>query len=580
MSTRSQNIKNFIKETGTKNQLFLFVGSDENSTTSDSNQTSIDIWRNSNFAVKVGQNSLVPVIPNITWIEKKPYRPWSSTQINTGNYYVYNQENSYVYLCISDNTKNRADIRGQNVSNIRPSHTVGTQSYSDGYSWKVLYKITPSLERFVSSSWIPVVSFDVFDGSSQSTLATQTSEFCSGDPTAKGVCAVYAKKSLIESNSSDEYAVGDLYSTMEEVQCAECFHIFLDNDKFVSKFYGDKSFVASTYTVTDSFDEIGEKINSNEISLSSPYYYLYDINTNDELEEGSVVSAFLDLSSFTQSQLKVTSENPQFTIISTTGSGAIIKLTTYINSSNSIIVDGITVESNGSGYKDLSLEMDSSVFVDGSVKDLIISAIEVNLDKIDGLGFDPVNVLDAQHLMIDVKIEKSQLEVPKVTIALPESFNFFGLVSNPEEIAANGTQIIAGTNQNKKTDTLYRASTKVLLGRVSTNPLPNTGESVDIEYTKNGQTITSKGAKVSGIQVLTSTTRNAELSNIQYDIADDLVGAKVYTSSSEYSTITAVVEQPDFVQYTGSILSTTKTNNLQIDDPDTVIIRINMVKGM
>jgi hypothetical protein len=224
--------------------------------------------------------------------------------------------------------------------------------------------------------------------------------------------------------------------------------------------------------------------------------------------------------------------------------------------------------------------MDSSVFVDGSVKDLIISAIEVNLDKIDGLGFDPVNVLDAQHLMIDVKIEKTQLEVPKVTIALPESFNFFGLVSNPEEIAPNGTQIVAGTNQNKKTDTLYRASTKVLLGRVSTNPLPNTGESVDIEYTKNGQNITSKGAKVSGIQVLTSTTRNAELSNIQYNIADDLVGAKVYTSSSEYSTITAVVEQPDFVQYTGSILSTTKTNNLQIDDPDTVIIRINMVKGM
>ena len=70
------------------------------------------------------------------------------------------------------------------------------------------------------------------------------------------------------------------------------------------------------------------------------------------------------------------------------------------------------------------------------------------------------------------------------------------------------------------------------------------------------------------------------IQNIQYDIADDLVGGKVYTSSTEYSTITSVVEQPDFVQYTGSILSTTKTNNLQIDDPDTVIIRINMVKGM
>jgi hypothetical protein len=580
MSTRSQNIKNFIKETGTKNQLFLFVGSDENSTTSDSNQTSIDIWRNSNFSVKIGQNSLIPVVPNVLWIEKKPYKPWSSTQVNTGNYYVYNQENGYVYLCISDNVKNRTDIRGQNVSNIRPSHTFGTQSYSDGYSWKALYKITPSLERFVSSSWIPVVSFDVFDGTSQSSLSSQTSEFCLGDTTSKGVCAVYCKKPLIESDSSDEYDIGDLYSTMEEVACSECFHVFLDNDKFVSKFYGDKGAVQSTYTIVNSFDEIGAKIASNEISLSSPYYYLYDINTSDELEEGSIVSAFLDLNNFTSSQLKVTQENPQFTITSTSGSGGVIKLTTYINSSNSIIVDGISIESNGLGYKDLVIDMDSSIFEDVSVKDLIISAIEINLDKIDGLGFDPVDVLDAQHLMIDVKIEKSQLEVPKVTIALPESLNFFGLILNPEETATNGTQIIAGSNQNKKTDTLYRASTKVRLGRVSTNPLPSTGDSVDIEYTKNGQTITSKGAKISGIQIIDPNTRNAELSNIQYDIIDDLVGAKVYTSETEYATLSTIVEQPDFIQYSGSILSTTKTNNLQIDDPETVIIRINMVKGM
>lgn len=580
MSTRSQNIKNFIQETGTKNQLFMFVGSDENSTNSESTQTTIDIWRNSNFAVKIGQNSLVPVVPNVTWIEKKPYKPWSSTEVNIGNYYAYNEENGYVYLCISDNTKNRTDIRGQNVSNIRPSHTVGTQSYSDGYSWKVLYKITPSLEKFVSSSWIPVISFDIFDGTSQSSLSSLTSTFCLGDTTSKGVCAVYCKIPLIESDSGDEYEIGDLYSTMEEVACTECFHVFLDNNKFVSKFYGDKGAVASTYSVVSTFDEVGQKISSNEISLSSPYYYLYDINTNDELQEGSIVSTFIDLSNFTQTQLKVTQENPQFTITSTTGSGAIIKLTTYINSSNSIIVDGIILQSNGSGYKDISLSMDSSVFEDGAVKDLILASIQINLDKIDGLGFDPVEVLDAQHLMIDVKIEKSQLEVPKVTIALPESFNFFGLILNPEETATNGTQVIAGANQNKKIDTLYRASTKVRLGRVSTNPLPTTGDSVDIEYTKNGQTLTSKGAKISGIQIIDSNTRNAELSNIQYDIADNLVGAKVYTSTTEYSNITTIVEQPDFVQYSGSILSTTKTNNLQIDDPETVIIRINMVKGM
>ena len=54
----------------------------------------------------------------------------------------------------------------------------------------------------------------------------------------------------------------------------------------------------------------------------------------------------------------------------------------------------------------------------------------------------------------------------------------------------------------------------------------------------------------------------------------------MYTSSTQYSTITTIVEKPNFVQYTGKILSTSKTDNLSVEDPETVIIRINMVKGM
>ena len=50
MSTRSQNIKNFIKDVGTRNQLFVFAGQDDASTVSDASKTQIDIWRNSNFS--------------------------------------------------------------------------------------------------------------------------------------------------------------------------------------------------------------------------------------------------------------------------------------------------------------------------------------------------------------------------------------------------------------------------------------------------------------------------------------------------------------------------------------------------
>ena len=268
MGTKSQNIKNYIKDIGVRNQLFAFAGTDDSSTSSESAQTTIDIWKNSNVGVKVGQNSVIPVVSNIKWIEKKPYIPWSSININYGNYYVYNEENGYVYLCISDNEKFRKDYRGNNVSNIRPSHTTGTQTYSDGYVWKVLYKITPSLERFVTSSWIPVVSFETFDSSTQSTLSQQIITYCNPDtPTSKGICAVFLKQPLIQADTLTEYSVGDLYATLEETKCNECFNLFLDNDKFTSIYYGSKGSVPTSITINDKFTEVGNSIQSNDISL-------------------------------------------------------------------------------------------------------------------------------------------------------------------------------------------------------------------------------------------------------------------------------------------------------------------------
>ena len=579
MGTKSQNIKNYIKDIGVRNQLFAFAGTDDSSTSSESAQTTIDIWKNSNVGVKVGQNSVIPVVSNIKWIEKKPYIPWSSININYGNYYVYNEENGYVYLCISDNEKFRKDYRGNNVSNIRPSHTTGTQTYSDGYVWKVLYKITPSLERFVTSSWIPVVSFETFDSSTQSTLSQQIITYCNPDtPTSKGICAVFLKQPLIQADTLIEYSVGDLYATLEETKCNECFNLFLDNDKFTSIYYGSKGSVPTSITINDKFTEVGNSIQSNDISMSSPYYYLYDINNSDDILEGSIISCFVNLSEFTGTQLQVTSENPEFIVSSNTGSGARIQLLTYITNNGAIVVNGINVINPGIGYTDVTLEMDQNIFVDTSIKDLILAVIEVNLDKIDGFGFDPVDVLDAQHMMIDVKIDKTQLNDAK--IELPNSLNFFGLLVNPIETTNNGNEIISGSIDNKKLDTIYRTSSKIAVTKVSTNRLPVVGDKVDITYTTNGQTSTVFGAKITGTEEISSTVRWAELSNIQYNIVDKLVGANVYTSGSEYSTITSIIKKPNFVQYSGKILSTTKTNDLSIEDPETVIIRINMVKGM
>ena len=576
MSTRSQNIKNFIKDIGTRNQLFVFAGIDDASTTSESAKTQIDIWRNSNFAVKVGQNSVIPVVPKIKWLEKKPYKPWTANSQNTGNYYVYNEENNYVYLCISDNEKNRKDYQGNNVSNIRPSHTTGTQTYSDGYSWKVLYKITPSLEKFVTSSWIPVISFDSFDSTPQTSLNSQANSFCDGDTSKSGNCAFYAKKGIVNAVDATECSANSLNYTINDIKCSLCYDLSIDNERYYVVF--SETTPSSTYSGVDKYTEVENNININEISPSSPYYHLYDINANDNLSEGSVVSCSLDLSSFTQSQLQLLVSNPQFTVASGSGSGAKIQLTTFITNSGSIVVDGIKIIDPGSGYKDIILDLDENIFVNTSIKDLILAAIEVNLDKIDGLGFDPVEALSSEHVMIDVRLEKTDLASEK--IELPEYFNFFGLISNPEEITNSGTQIVSGSTQNKKLNTFYRTSIKARLSKISTNPLPSRGDTVSLEYTKNNSTTTVSNIKIIGLESLTSSSESVELGNVDYSVASDLVGGKVYTSSTQYSTITAIDGEPSFVQYSGKILSTSKTDNLYIDDPETVIIRINMIKGM
>lgn len=576
MSTRSQNIKNFIKDIGTKNQLFVFAGIDDESTTSESAKTQIDIWRNSNFAVKIGQNNLISVVPKIKWLEKKPYKPWTSNSQNTGNYYVYNEENNYVYLCISDNEKNRKDYQGNNVSNIRPSHTVGTLSYSDGYTWKVLYKITPSLEKFVTSSWIPVISFDNFDATPQTSLNSQANSFCDGDTSMSGNCAFYAKKGLVNPIDLTECAANSLKFYLSDIKCSICYDLSVDNERYFVVF--SENVPESTYPGLDKYTEVENSININEVSPSSPYYYLYDINANDNLSEGSIVSCSLNLSDFTQSSLQVYSSNPQLTISSGSGSGAIIQLTTFVTNSGSIVIDGIKIIESGSGYRDITVDLDENLFVDSSVKDLIIAAIEINLDKIDGLGFDPVEALGAEHVMIDVRLEKSDLSGSK--IELPEYFNFFGLISNPEEITASGTQIISGSTENKKLNTFYRTTIKARLSKVSTNPLPSRGDTVTLEYTKNNSLNTISNIKIIGTESLTSSLESVELGNVDYTIANNLVGSKLYTSSTQYSTITAIDGEPSFVQYSGKILSTSKTDNLYVDDPETVIIRINMIKGM
>ena len=72
-----------------------------------------------------------------------------------------------------------------------------------------------------------------------------------------------------------------------------------------------------------------------------------------------------------------------------------------------------------------------------------------------------------------------------------------------------------------------------------------------------------------------------EMKNVAYSKADYLIGTTFLGQDKSNNTIEAVEEVPEFVQYTGKVLTSKKlTTDLPISDVDSVIIRINMVKGM
>lgn len=585
MSLKSINAKQFVKDTGANKQLFVFAGSDNSNVSSDSKKTEFDLWNKSDFSLRVGRNSVIPIVPNIKWNAKRNYIPWSSTSVNTGAYYAYNDANQYVYLCISDNESNRSDFRGNNVSNIRPTHTVGAQKYADGYTWKPLYKITPSLERFVTSSWIPVVSFDLFDDETQQNQLSQTQEFCDDSSiTEIGKCAIYAKTPLSTDNisSTTEYKVGDLFSTGISMSCKDCYYLGKNSDNFITKFYSSSETVDSTLTVEDEYAKIGNLIAQNQITTSSPYYYLYNVNTGDNVEEGSIISAFIDLSSFTTKQLLVSQENPSLDIASNSGVNGEIKLKT-VNISGQLVIDGIEVINSGSGYKDILLGIDPSILL-GICASNLIPKITVNLDVVDGLAFDPVEVLNAEHVMIDARIEKKTLE--DSGILLPESLNFFSLLENPRGISGGtaSEEIITGSNLNKKLDYVFRTTTKIKTETAVIATVPDEDLILDESYLTmldTPQNVTTKKSLIAAKQQI-GITQEAELKSVNYNEIDSLVSSVLYDPVlDDYQEIKQIVEKPVFQQFSGKILSTTKLNTaLNISDTDSVIIRINMIKGM
>jgi hypothetical protein len=314
---------------------------------------------------------------------------------------------------------------------------------------------------------------------------------------------------------------------------------------------------------------VSELVENKTISPSSAYYSLYQI-ANNGLEDGALVSAFIDLENLSENDLIAPTANPIIEVSSSTGTGASLRFITYTNSNGYNIINGVEIISNGANYKDISL---SSLDLWSIDIDALLATIELNLDTIDGLNFDPVSALGAENIMFDIRLETNTMVQDDVVI--PDEINFYGLVENPLENLGSGLEIVAGSQYGKDLSYTEPTTTKVEL--LSGTPPKNSGRTT--ATTTTGKSISN--ASVVKLSTSGGYTR-ADLAGINYDDAQSL---QTITIDSVSYTVKDIIDYPVLKQYTGKVAQSKKLSsplifgNDENDNQNTKIFRINIVKG-
>ena len=456
MAINHKKVQNHITDviTGVQ-QPYAFIGSTEKDLTTDSINSQLNVWSDSLFASKITKKDIAGVVPNVTYQASTGYIPWSSSEENIGKYYAYNKTSGIVYLCLSDNLLNRTDYLGKNASTKIPSHDVGAKLYDDGYTWLALFRITASLLKFVTDSWIPVISLEDFFTEFEGTAWEQLIRFGSV-PGATGNCGVYFKENTevpSTANTNTLYSSGALFSTISNITCKECYWLFRNNPTYTSIFTGSVEPSASI-TIYDRFDTVGNMVNQNLLSSSSPYYHLYNMALNG-LSDGAIISCFIDLAGLTPTQLTTTEANPTVSILSADGVGGVVKLNTYITSSGTNVINGITIVDRGSNYSSATPYIAQSIVPNISV-DTLLSKISINLDYVDSLHIDPVRTLNCSTISTLVRISTDDLV--SNSIKVPSNINFYGLVDNPKR-RVDGNLVNLDTKNNANSTLLIDNTT-------------------------------------------------------------------------------------------------------------------------
>ena len=133
---------------------------------------------------------------------------------------VFNEENQTVYLCLHNNIDFRDDVT-DNLSVEQPSHSIGRQTYSDGYTWLPLFKVNFTEWEFISPGEVPVPVLET--ETDYSTFSEKYEPLCgTNGVTAFGCCCLYFKENSVDEITNEVHSSGDLTNESIFSDCFEC----------------------------------------------------------------------------------------------------------------------------------------------------------------------------------------------------------------------------------------------------------------------------------------------------------------------------------------------------------------------
>ena len=221
-----------------------------------------------------------------------------------------------------------------------------------------------------------------------------------------------------------------------------------------------------------------EKIDANrdDYSKNSTIITQRNIQEDSETNDGRILSAFIDLSGITPSDLITTEQNPVVDL-NNGGSDGDIRLSTYPiidpdERTKKYVIDGIYVNNPGKGYHVVDPYVEPA---GSSIADLLSSRLFINLDTKGSLSKDLVEILNVNKLLTKVCLTSDEI-ISLNSKAVHRKFSRFGILQQVKD--SNGRIIGQGLNVNEG---VIKSATYLITASTASAQTMRIGEQLSIE---------------------------------------------------------------------------------------------------